>query len=753
MVTRAKDDISKLVDCLTLYTTTTSPLPRSHVHAPRDPNWHKYNADGSLSRYKARLVANGRNQQQGIDCDETFCLQIIASLHDEFTMTDFGLFNYFLGISAQRPSTVLFLSQSKYVEEILERAHMHKCNPCKTLVDTKSKLGVDGDHRIIRCIRRTINHGLQLNVSSMTQLTVYIDVDWSGYPTTRCSTSGYYVFLGDNLSSWSAKQHATLSRFSAEAKYHGVANVVAETAWLRYDKNATNPPPVPPTPQAPHTISTIKLPILKKGVFTEDANQKFLRSLPSSWSQVSLIMRTKPGVDTLSFADLYNNLRVFESDVKGSTASSSSTQIVAFISSDNTNSTNDVSTAYGVSTSSGHNSQKEGSSSYTDDLMYSFFSNQSGNIGYKARDHGRRPAKQDEHKAMVTIDGKGVDWIGHVEDDTKNYALMAFNSSNSGSDTESKTSESDAKTSDLASCESNPSVETLETVSKPVESKPKDLSKPKVWFDAPIIEEYESDSDDEYVFKALVEQEKPSCAFINIVKHVKTLRQIVKDQDTCSQNSKVPKRDWTGLISKRLGLGYGYTRKACFICGSFSHLIRDCDFHEKRMAKQVELNKRKNKLVLLGAIRKLLLRPQQVVIRDPKDITRTKSPNTIVDQNLENMIIHQTLKGKGIVDSGCLRHMTGNKAYLVEYQDFNGGHVAFGGSKGQITGLWTFYHVFIRLGLFSPEMTSLGKEHEAKMGMREFFKCWFHHHTTNGHQFTMSNRHQELASPKANDFW
>nr|GEW28834.1 hypothetical protein [Tanacetum cinerariifolium] len=47
---------------------------------------------------------------------------------------------------------------------------------------------------------------------------------------------------------------------------------------------------------------------------------------------------------------------------------------------------------------------------------------------------------------------------------------------------------------------------------------------------------------------------------------------------------------------------------------------------------------------------------------------------------------HQTLKRKGIVDSGCLRHMIGNKAYLVEYQDFNGGLVAFGGSKGQITG-------------------------------------------------------------------
>ncbi|GKC24264.1 putative ribonuclease H-like domain-containing protein, partial [Tanacetum coccineum] len=46
----------------------------------------------------------------------------------------------------------------------------------------------------------------------------------------------------------------------------------------------------------------------------------------------------------------------------------------------------------------------------------------------------------------------------------------------------------------------------------------------------------------------------------------------------------------------------------------------------------------------------------------------------------------RALKNKGIVDSGCSRHMTGNKAYLAEYQDYNGGLVAFGSSKGYITG-------------------------------------------------------------------
>ncbi|GKB08462.1 hypothetical protein Tco_0836746 [Tanacetum coccineum] len=123
---------------------------------------------------------------------------------------------------------------------------------------------------------------------------------------------------------------------------------------------------------------------------------------------------------------------------------------------------------------------------------------------------------------------------------------------------------------------------------------PKQLStkpcEPKVWTDAPIIEEYESDSDDDCVSIPLKEIEQPSFA-VDSDKHVKTSRENVKDKHTHSQYPKVNKKDLNE--SKRVGLGYGFTRRACFVCGSFSHLIRDCDYHEKRMAKQVELNKQK----------------------------------------------------------------------------------------------------------------------------------------------------------------
>ncbi|GJR49531.1 ribonuclease H-like domain-containing protein [Tanacetum coccineum] len=67
-------------------------------------------------------------------------------------------------------------------------------------------------------------------------------------------------------------------------------------------------------------------------VSTEDANHKFLRSLPPSWSNLAMTMRTKPDVDTLSIDDLYNNLRVFEQELTTTSKSSTSAQNVAFVS-------------------------------------------------------------------------------------------------------------------------------------------------------------------------------------------------------------------------------------------------------------------------------------------------------------------------------------------------------------------------------------------------------------------------------------
>ncbi|GKF43012.1 hypothetical protein Tco_0126354, partial [Tanacetum coccineum] len=82
----------------------------------------------------------------------------------------------------------------------------------------------------------------------------------------------------------------------------------------------------------------------------KDLNLKFLRSLPSEWNTHVVVWRNKPDLDTMSFDDLYNNFKIVEQEVKGTTSSSSSSssQNMAFVLSPS--STNEVNTAYGVST-------------------------------------------------------------------------------------------------------------------------------------------------------------------------------------------------------------------------------------------------------------------------------------------------------------------------------------------------------------------------------------------------------------------
>nr|GEZ84967.1 hypothetical protein [Tanacetum cinerariifolium] len=147
-----------------------------------------------------------------------------------------------------RDSSGMFLSQRKYATEILERAHMKYAlelfehehmtdyNLTRPLADTKPKLGPKGNlvsyPTLDRSLIGTMDMGLQLYSSASTSLVAYYDVDCAGYPSTRRSTSGYFVFLGDNLLSWSSKHHHTLLQSSVEAEYRGVANVVVEAAFV-----------------------------------------------------------------------------------------------------------------------------------------------------------------------------------------------------------------------------------------------------------------------------------------------------------------------------------------------------------------------------------------------------------------------------------------------------------------------------------------------------------------------------------------
>ncbi|XP_074277246.1 uncharacterized protein LOC141600888 [Silene latifolia] len=158
--------------------------------------------------------------------------RIITSLSQEFAMTDLGALNHFLGITVTRTGTGLFLSQQKYAESILSRASMSSCNPTTTPVDVGSKLSATAGPLISDpSLYRSLAGALQY--LTITRPDIAYAVQQGGCPDSRRSTSGYCVFLGDNLVSWSSKRQPTISRSSAEAEYRGVANAVAETCWLR----------------------------------------------------------------------------------------------------------------------------------------------------------------------------------------------------------------------------------------------------------------------------------------------------------------------------------------------------------------------------------------------------------------------------------------------------------------------------------------------------------------------------------------
>jgi hypothetical protein len=208
--------------------------------------------------------------------------RIISALQQEYSMKDLGLLHHFLGMRVKHRPDGLFLSQHQYMLEFLDRVGMAACKPCSTPVNTNPKLSLTAatplpaadatnfrklagalqyltftqpdiayavqqvclymhaprdSHlvalkRILRYIRDTLHLGLCLRRSTIHELVVYSDADWASCPDTRKSTSGYAMFLGDNLISWSSKRQATISRSIVEVEYRSIANAVAEATWL-----------------------------------------------------------------------------------------------------------------------------------------------------------------------------------------------------------------------------------------------------------------------------------------------------------------------------------------------------------------------------------------------------------------------------------------------------------------------------------------------------------------------------------------
>ncbi|GJX80441.1 putative ribonuclease H-like domain-containing protein [Tanacetum coccineum] len=357
---------------------------------------------------------------------------------------------------------------------------------------------------------------------------------------------------------------------------------------------------------------------------------------------------------------------------------------------------------------------------------------------------------------------------------------------------------SDENSSEHSTCQSNDSEGSCENTSEhSFETESESLDEPNEMSKSRLEVTNEKD-----VSAPNSKEVAPSC-----VSHIKTPRQPLKDNET----HKVNRKNWNDMMKRELGEGYSFTKKKCFVCGSLSHLIKDCDYYEKKMAREAEVKRVVNtgngmtkpvwtnanrinhsnnfvpRSVQLNAGRPKFnsvrpnintgrtnissgspkvntvrprqpaphktsnslspKRPQMNQINQRRDFStsyssvrrpfakstaqmahtnavmgswgsavktsasynwRNSRPNFNYNSGPTFIRTEHPLKNmvdRGIFDSGCSGHMTGNKDQLEDFEEFNGGSVTFGGSKGYISGKGR-----IRVGNLDFDSVSFVKE-------------------------------------------
>ncbi|KAJ4816146.1 hypothetical protein LUZ62_028712 [Rhynchospora pubera] len=224
--------------------------------------------------YVDDILVTGSNQ--------SYIVSLIGHLNSHFSLKDMGQVHFFLGMEVSAAPNGIDLSQAKYILDILNRANMTHAKHSPTPMVPSDSLTADDatqfhdpqlyrsivgalqyatltrpdisfavnrvsqfmqtpsiNHwtavkRILRYLSGTIHHGLRFTYGHPLTLHAYSDSDWAGCAIDRRSTTGFCIYLGGNLVSWSAKKQPTVSRSSTEAEYRSLALTSAEILWLRY---------------------------------------------------------------------------------------------------------------------------------------------------------------------------------------------------------------------------------------------------------------------------------------------------------------------------------------------------------------------------------------------------------------------------------------------------------------------------------------------------------------------------------------
>ncbi|XP_057478145.1 retrovirus-related Pol polyprotein from transposon TNT 1-94 isoform X6 [Actinidia eriantha] len=214
----------------------------------------------------------------GDDVDEI--LNLKCRLAQEFEIKDLGSLRYFLGMEVARSDRGIFISQRKYILDLLEETGMLGCKPVNSPIEANHHLSgdmgertnkeryqrlvgrliylahtrpdvsyavdvvsqfmhdprtshMDAVYRILSYLKSAPGKGIMFSNHGHLQLEVFTDADWAGSVDDRRSTSGYCTFLGGNLVTWRSKKQSVVARSSAKAEYRAMAHGVCELLWLQ----------------------------------------------------------------------------------------------------------------------------------------------------------------------------------------------------------------------------------------------------------------------------------------------------------------------------------------------------------------------------------------------------------------------------------------------------------------------------------------------------------------------------------------
>ena len=236
----------------------------------------KYSISGgvtTLIMYMDDIIVTGNDEKE-----KNTLKQCLAK---EFEIKYLGKLKYFLGIEVARSKQDIFISQHKYVINLLRETSIMASKTVATPIEKNHKLSealgekkvdrkmyqrligrliylaqtrssiaysvsvisqfmhdpreihLQATYRVLHYLRTHLGKGILFKKTSNITLEIYTDADFAGSPLDRRSTTGYYTFLGGNLVAWRSKKQNEVARSSAEAEFRAMEAEVCELLWVK----------------------------------------------------------------------------------------------------------------------------------------------------------------------------------------------------------------------------------------------------------------------------------------------------------------------------------------------------------------------------------------------------------------------------------------------------------------------------------------------------------------------------------------